>query len=144
MPSSRLFVGLAAVVLLAGCLSTGSGADPATTTLQPDDETTQREPATRQLSSILESSDEFEAVLVNDTYVYELGCFDPENDSAVTYIRTGHHYEEASSDAGDSVSVRQATGGEVYRVDVVLSNESVTSIERIEHVPEPQVVRNSC
>ncbi|MFC7047331.1 hypothetical protein ACFQH6_19650 [Halobacteriaceae archaeon GCM10025711] len=126
IPSKKLIVGLVVLGLLAGCLSTGGGADSPD---EPPTETTRSEPASAQIYSILDSSDAVSEVLVNDTYVYEKGCFNPDNDSAVAFIRTGYHYQESESS-------KEAVGGELYRVTMTLSNDSVESVEKSNRIPD--------
>lgn len=121
---------LAAVLTgaFAGCTGIdGASPDQAATTSKT---TTSYEPASAQIMDVLDASPQVAAVLVNETYAYERGCYDGTDGTASAYIRTGFHYEST----GDSA--KEAVGGRLYLVRMNVTTDTVTALEQVESVPE--------
>ena len=115
---------LVVAVLAAGCVGPDVSGHATPTTVT----TTSEPPASAQIYDVLDTSPRVATVLVDDTYVYERGCFDGENESAVAYIRTGFHYE-SNGDGG-----RTAVGGRLYRVRIDLATEQATAVDPVESI----------
>ena len=99
---------LVSITLLSGCLG---GMNPTGTTT--DSPTTEQIHATGEMVEIIDQSDRVNNVLVNDTYTYRTGKYDSENGTAVAYIETG---------------------GDLYRVRMNTTTDTVTVVEGTESV----------